>query len=467
MRSVVILLLLAGCCSGCAIGPRYHQPTMDLPQTYRTYTTLQEGEAMIDLPWWGVFKDPTLQELIREALLNNYDLMAAAARVEEARAMVGSAASQLFPLVDLTGNVARDRNSGNLLLPLPRFSTPYTGGFNTTWEADVWGKIRDSVRSARAEYLASENARKGVMVSLVADVAETYFKLLELDLELEISKKTLQTRKDTLDLFTKRFQGGTASALETSRAEADYQQTAANIPDIERQIVGQENKLSELLGKNPGDITRTATLSQESFVPGIPGTGLPSALLKKRPDIMEADQLLRSATAQVGVAMGEFMPTFNLTNFVGGQGNSLSQGFDPKGYTWSVGGTMDFPVFDGGKNLSEYQAAKAKWQEYVASYKQTVVSAFREVADALVNIDKIKTVREKQELQVAALSESAGLARTRYEEGYSSYLEVITADQQYYEAQNVLARTQGSQVIYYVQLYRALGGGWQVEEGRQ
>lgn len=466
MKPFVTILLLAGCCAGCAIGPRYREPSIDLPQNYRSYQTMQEGEKMIDLPWWGVFKDMTLQGLIREALLNNYDLKTAAARVEEARAMVGSAASQLYPQVDLTGAIARDRNSENLIQPLPRFTSPYTGGFNTNWEADVWGKIRMSVQSAKAEYLASENARKGVMVSLVGDVAETYFTILELDLELDIARKTLQTRKDNLELFTKRLQGGTASALETSRAEADYQQTAANIPDIERQIADEENKLSELLGRNPGPIARTASLSQESFVPNLPRTGLPSELLNKRPDIMEADQLLRSATAQIGVAMGEFMPRINLTNFVGGQGNSMAQGFDAKGFTWSVGGNLDFPAFDGGKNLFEYKAAKAKWDEYAAHYKQTVVGAFREVADALVNIEKIKSVRESQEKQVAALKEASSLARTRYEEGYSSYLEVIDADQQYYQAQNTLARTQGSQVIYHVQLYRALGGGWQVEGSR-
>lgn len=466
MKTLIIALLLAGCCAGCAVGPRYREPSMDLPRTYRTYETVQEGEKLINLPWWGVFKDATLQSLIREAMVNNYDLKSAAARVEEARAMVGSAASQLYPQVDLTGSIERDRNSDNLLQPLPRFTSPYTGGFNTNWEADLWGKIRQSVQSARSEYLASENARKGVMVALVADVAETYFTILELDLELDIARKTLQTRKDNLELFTKRFQGGTASALETSRAEADYQQTAANIPDIERQIADQENKLSELLGRNPGPIQRTASLADQSFVPNLPSTGLPSELLKKRPDIMEADQLLRSATAQIGVAMGEFMPRVNLTNFIGGQGNSLAQGFDPKGYTWSVGGNLDFPAFDGGKNLFEYKAAKAKWDEYAANYKKTVVGAFREVADALVNIEKIKSVRESQEKQVAALKEASSLARTRYEEGYSSYLEVIDADQQYYQSQNTLARTQGSQVNYHVQLYRALGGGWQVDGNR-
>ncbi len=469
MRSAVIFfaLVLAGCCSGCAIGPRYHEPVMELPQSYRSYETMQEGEDMINLPWWGVFRDPVLQELIREALLNNYDLRAAAARVEEARAMVGTTAAQLFPQVDLTGGISRDRYSQNIPPVMPRFASTYTGGFNTGWEVDVWGKIRQSVNSAKAQYLATENARKGVMVSLVADVAETYFKILELDLELDIARKTLQTRKDNLDLFTKRFKGGVASALETSRAEADYDQTAANIPDIERQIVNQENKLSALLGRNPETIKRTAVLSQESFVPGLPGTGLPSELLKNRPDIMEAEQLLRSANAQVGVALGEFMPSLNLTNFVGGGGNRFPEVFDSKGYMWSLGGNTEIPLFDGGKNLSGYEGAKAKWRQYMAGYKQTVVGAFREVADALVNIDKIKTVRENQEKQVAALKQSADLSRSRYEEGYSSYLEVIDADQQYYQAQNELARTQGAQVIYYVQLYRALGGGWQLEEDRE
>lgn len=465
MRSAVIVLVIAACCSGCAIGPRYHEPVMELPQSYRSYKTIQEGEAMINLPWWGVFRDPVLQDLIREALSNNYDLRAAAARVEEARAFVGTAASQLFPKADLTGGISRERNSQNSNPSLSRFSSTYVTGFSTNWEVDLWGKIRQSVSSARAEYLASENARKGVMVSLVADVAETYFKILELDLQLDIAKKTLQTRKENLDIFTARYKGGVASELEVSRAEADYEQTSADIPDIERQIAGQENKLSELLGRNPGAIQRTAVLSQESFVPGIPGTGLPSELLKNRPDVMEAEQMLRSATAEVGVAMGEFMPSVNLTNFVGGEGNRFAKVFDAKGYTWTLGGNADLPLFDGGKNLSGYAAAKAQLIQYLALYKQKVVGAFREVSDALVNIEKIKTVRERQEKQVASLKKSTDLSRARYEGGYSSYLEVIDADREYYDAQNLLARTQGSQVIYYVQLYRALGGGWQTEPG--
>lgn len=464
MRIAAIILLIAASCSGCAMGPRYHEPVMELPQSYRSYKTIQEGEAMINLPWWGVFKDPALQDLIREALSNNYDLRAAAARVEEARAVIGTAASQLFPQADLTGGISRERNSKNSAPSLNRFSSNYTAGFNTSWELDLWGKISQGVSSARAEYLASENSRKGVMVTLVADVAETYFRLLELDLRLDIAEKTLQTRKDNLDLFTTRYKGGAASELEVARAEADYEETSSDIPDIEREIAGQENKLSELLGRNPGPIERTAALSRESFAPGIPGSGLPSDLLKNRPDVMEAEQMLRSATAEVGVAISEFMPSVNMTNFVGGQGNRFSKVFDNKGYTWELGGSADMNVFDGGKNLSGYAAAKAKVSQYMASYQQKVVGAFREVSDALVNIEKIETVRESQEKQVEALKKATDLSRARYEGGYSSYLEVIDADQQYYQAQNLLARTQADQVIYYVQLYRALGGGWQTEK---
>jgi multidrug efflux system outer membrane protein len=299
------------------------------------------------------------------------------------------------------------------------------------------------------------------MVTLVSDAAQTYFTLLELDLELDIARKTLKTRRDNLDLFQKRQQGGVASGLEVSRAEADYDQTAANIPDIERQIEIQENKLSALLGRNPGSIKRTETLSQEKFSPGLPGTGIPSEILKRRPDIMEAEQLLRAANASVGVAVGEFMPKVNLTNFVGGGGERPSQVFDGKGYTWSIGGDVDMPVFKGGKNLYNYKAAQAKWQQYVASYKQTVVGAFQEVANALVDIEKYKLVRVEQEKQVAALAESVKLSLARYDAGLSSYIEVLDADQQHYSAQNSLARTLGSQLIAYVQLYRALGGGWQ------
>jgi len=464
MKFSILSLILAVFVSGCAIGPRYREPVMELPQSYRSYATQEQGEAMINLPWWKVFKDEKLAELLREALLNNYDLRAAAARVDEARAVVGVTRAQILPQTDLTSSASLDRNSKDLYPALERITSTYAGGFNTAWEMDLWGKIRQAIRASKAEYLATEDARRGVMVTLVADMAQTYFSILELDLELDIAKKTLQTRSDNLDLFKKRLQGGVASGLEVARAEADYDQTAANIPDLERQIAVQENKLSELLGRNPGSIERTATLSQESFVPGLPGTGLPSEILKKRPDVMEAEQLLRAANAQVGVATGEFMPSVNLNNFVGGTGDRPSKVFDGKGYTWTIGGDVDMPLFKGGKNVYGYKAAQAKWQQSVALYKKTVVAAFREVADALVGIEKIKKIREEQEKQVAALKEAAKLSRIRYEDGLSSYLEVLDADQQYYDAQNILARTQGSQLIYYVQLYRALGGGWQEEE---
>ena len=328
---------------------------------------------------------------------------------------------------------------------------------------DVWGKIRQAIRASQAEYLATEDARRGVMVTLVSDAAQTYFTILELDLELDIAKKTLKTRSDNLDLFEKRQRGGTASGLEVARAKADYEQTAANIPDLERQIEIQENKLSALLGRNPGSISRTESISKEGFTPNLPGTGLPSEILKHRPDIMEAEQLLRAANASVGVKVGEFMPQVNLTNFVGGGGERPSQIFNGKGYTWSIGGNVDMPLFKGGKNVYNYKAAQAKWQQSVASYKQTVVGAFREVADALADIEKFKAVRVEQEKQVAALAEAVRLSIARYDGGLSSYIEVLDADQQYYSAQNSLARTLGSQLIAYVQLYRALGGGWQQE----
>ncbi len=255
-----------------------------------------------------------------------------------------------------------------------------------------------------------------------------------------------------------------ASGLEVARAQADYDQTAANIPDVERQIEIQENKLSALLGRNPGPITRTEAIEKEGFTPGLPGTGLPSEILKRRPDIMEAEQLLRAANASMGVAVGEFMPKVNLKNFIGGEGERPSQIFNGKGYTWSIGGDVDMPLFKGGKNVYYYKAAQAKWRQAVAYYKQSVTGAFREVADALANIEKLKVVRAEQEKQVAALAEAVKLSKARYEGGLSSYTEVLDADQQYYNAQNTLARTIGSQLISYVQLYRALGGGWQPEE---
>ncbi len=466
MKYAIFFLVLAGTVSGCAVGPRYREPKMELPQSYRSYATQQQGEAMINLPWWEVFQDKTLQALIREALLNNYDLRTAAARVDEFRALVGVTRAEILPQTDLTASVERDRNSKDLHPTLERLTSTYVGGFNTSWELDLWGKLRQAIRSSKSKYLATENARRGVMVTLVAEAARTYFTLLELDLELDIAKKTLRTRSDNLELFDKRYKGGVASKLETSRAKADYEQTAANIPDIERQIAIQEDKLCELLGRTPGSIQRTSSLSEQSFAPSLPGSGLPSEILKQRPDIMEAEQLLRGANAEVGVAVGGFFPHVNLTNFVGGAGERPSSVFHSDGYTWSLGGNVDLPLFKGGKNVYGYKAAQAQWQQAVAFYKKKVLTAFREVADALVDIEKTQKIREGREKQVAALKEAANLSRIRYEEGLSSYIEVLDADQQYYEAQNFLARTLGLQVISYVRLYRALGGGWQVEKSR-
>jgi multidrug efflux system outer membrane protein len=456
--------LLTVLLAGCAIGPRYHDPKFDVPDKYREFQVTANRESMADLPWWEVFKDDALKNLIREAIASNYDLKIAAARVEEARTTMGYVRSNLFPKTDLTASGERDRNSQSLYPSLDRLTNIYSSGFQTGWEIDLWGQIRQQVSAAKSEWIATEEAQRGVLVSLVADVATSYFTLCTYDLQLKIAVDTLKIRGDTLDLFKKREKGGVASHLEVTQAEADYRETAANIPELERQISIQENHINLLLGKNPGSIPRGKALGEQYYAPDLPPSGLPADLLKRRPDIVEAEQHLRATTALTGAAVGNFLPKLNMLNFVGGAGHQPKDIWSANGYTWQIGGDVKFPLFKGGENYYKYKMAKARWEKSLENYKLKATDAFREVADSLRDIQKYRQVREEQEKRVVALREGAQLARMRYEGGVSSYLEVLDAERNRFNGENTLADVQGKQLNAYAALYRSLGGGWQQEE---
>jgi outer membrane protein, multidrug efflux system len=457
--TIVVLLL-----SGCTLGPDYFRPKVLVPDNYRGVVGAPAAESIADLPWWEVFKDPTLQELTREALSSNYDLQTAAARVEEARAQIGVARSFLYPQVNLNG--------GGSVQQVSRLSEPpqalgasrtfqnWLLGFSMAWELDVFGRIRREAESATGVFLATEQAQRGVYISLVADVAQSYFILRELDLELEISRRTLRINDETVEFYRRRLFGGVSNQLELDQASANRSRTAATIPELERQIVAQENLINFLLGRNPGPIPRGAALTDQYYPPSIPA-GLPAALLERRPDVKGAEDLLLAANADIGAAKALFFPNFSLTSALGSTSHELSNLIDRRAAIWSVAGGILQPVFQGWRIFYNYEATKARFDQALAQYQKAAQNGFREVADALVSVEKLKDVRAELETSVQNLGNAARLSRLRYDTGLANYLEILIADQQLFDQELLLARARGGQLTAVVQVYRALGGGWQ------
>ncbi len=450
-------LALAVLVAGCAVGPNYERPAIETPELVRGDVGPAEAESLANLAWWDVFQDSLLRALVTEAIHNNYDLRTAAARVERARQFVGVARSDVFPQIGYEGEAARSRlptgGQGN------ETENSFLGIFNLAWELDVWGRIRRATESAYAEYLATESFRRGVLLSLVSAVAQAYFELLELDRQLEIARETTATFQHTLDLFTSRFKGGIGTRLETSRGEAALAQAASTIPELEARIVAKENEISVLLGRNPGDIPRGIPLVTQALLPDIP-VGLPSQLLERRPDVMEAEQAMVAANADIGVAVGNFLPRIGLTAFFGGADTDIERLVKHSGQVWGIAGSVSGPLFQGGRLLSIFRGSEAAWDEAVAQYLQTAISAFSEVSTTLVSHDKLKAVRVEKERQVNALQTAVDLSLERYNEGIATYYEVLQAQQELFPAQLTLARTQRDQLSTVVQLYAALGGGW-------
>ena len=464
-RQRLALVLVMPVVAGCALGPRYRRPTVPTPETTRGQHGAAESASLADLPWWAVFDAPGLHALIEEAVRDNHDLVAAAARVELARNQIAVARADMFPQVSYVGQAARQR--GTLVRGTTTAATfnTFLATFNLAWELDVWGRIRRATESARAEYLAAEAARRGVLLTLVSDVAQAYFELLELDRELEVTQSTRITFQDTLDLFRRRYAGGIGNLLEVSRAEAALTQARAGIPDLERQIVSKENQISVLLGRPPAEVARTVQLDEVPLAPEIP-VGLPSQLLERRPDVQEAEQGVVAANADVGVALANFFPRLGLTGFYGGQSSELENVVKGTGNIWAVAGTVTGPLFQGGRLLGSYRATSAAWDEAVERYQQAVLQAFAEVSDALVAQQKLRDIRAEREETVKALQTSVALSLQRYNDGIANYFEVLEAEQQLFPAELDLARTERDELVAVVTLYRALGGGWQVEVTR-
>ncbi len=396
MKKLVAAVLSAAVLSGCAVGPNYQAPVVPTPDQYREVQgPPQPAASLADQPWWDVFGDPVLHGLIDEALTGNYDVRIAAWRVDEFRARAGIARSEFFPSINYGAESARGRNS----IYTPPYS-PATGNSNQVnvnfgWELDVWGRIRRLNESAKAQYLSSEDARRGVLLSLVSEVSQTYFTLRELDAELEITKKTVASFQETYDLFKRKLDEGAASALETSYAEAALGQVSSQVPEIERRIEATENQLNFLLARNPAPIPRGDSIEKQPVPPKVPA-GLPSELLQRRPDIRQAEQQLIAANAQVGVATANFFPRISLTGFFGAVGPELDNFFYPAGKTWSIAAGLLGPLFQGGRLRSEYDATFAQWEQTKAVYEQTVTGAFAETTSVLY-------ARAKLEASVAEL----------------------------------------------------------------
>ena len=463
LAGVPLALLL----SGCTVGPAYQRPELAAPENHRTLTTTAEAESLADLPWWEVFQDPVLHDLINEALANNHDLRIAAARVEEARARAGVAKSYLYPELNLTAGYGL--NEASLTTEPPQATSGdrryenLNASFALSWEIDLFGRLRRQNESAMAVFLATDEARQGVVLTLVGDVARAYFALRELDLELDIARRTLELNDGTVAFYRDRLEGGISNKLEVNQAIATRARTAAAIPELERQIAAQENLLSLLLGRNPGPIPRGTALTEQYLPPVVPA-GLPSALLDRRPDVRQVEQLLVSANADVGAAKALFYPTISLTGLFGGASADLTNLADRDSQIWSLGAGLFQPLFQAGRIRRNYEAAQAAFEQALAQYAKTAQNAFREVADSLVAIDKYALVRAEEETAVAALKEASDLSRSRYDLGLSNYLEVLIADQQLFAAELALAQARFAQLDSVIQLYRALGGGWQQPE---
>jgi outer membrane protein, multidrug efflux system len=450
--------------TGCAVGPNYKRPPVNAPETFRDETQNPANtNSFADLPWWQVFHDDHLQNLIRVALTNNYDLRIAVTRVEQARAVAAEARSQFFPQLNYEGAAGAGQNiSGGTPAPTGTSGAIFAADANATWEIDLFGRIRRLTESARAQFFASQEARRDVTISLIAQVAQNYFQLLALDRQLEIARDSTNSFGESLKIFNERLQGGVASKLETSSAEALMDSAAATIPELEEQVAMQENQLSVLLGQNPGAISRGDPSLEKQLPPEIPA-GLPSALLERRPDIREAEQELRSANAQVGVAKADFFPQLNLTGLFGEVSSDLATFTSGGGdVAWSIAAGLTGPIFHGGQLRAQYAQARAVREQAALQYQETVLNAFQEISDALISREKLADARTHQSRAVDAYQEAVKIAMERYKLGNADYYEVLQEQQQLFPAEDSLVQTQLNQLIAVVQLYRALGGGWEV-----
>jgi multidrug efflux system outer membrane protein len=472
MKRAAPWLLVA--CAGCALGPDYKRPTVPMTAAFREQK-LAEVESFADLPWWEVFRDPALGALLREALTNNFDLADAVARVDVARYNAKLRTDALFPSLSLNAEPAFQQTFSPLsavippsqasMVPFPlgnqRFAS-YTLGGSLSWEIDLWGRLRRLRQSALAEALAAEENERGVIVSIVGDVALGYFNLVTLDLQLEVSRRTVESRRQTLALFAERERGGVGDRLQTASEEALLANALATIPALERQIAQQENQLARLAGRPPGPIARTANyLTRNAPPPDLPA-GVPAALLERRPDVRGAEARVISANAQVGAAFAALFPQLIFNASGGVESATLGSLFTSGALTFAVGLAASWlvPILGGAQLVHAWRGQQASWRAAIADYRRAILAALGDVADALVAIRTLREQRARLEDAVRASAETVKLSSDRYRAGVSSYLDVVQAEESLFAAELLLAQTIGAQFAATAQLYRALGGGW-------
>jgi outer membrane protein, multidrug efflux system len=455
-------ILASGLLGGCMVGPNYHKPAVQPPTAYRDLNESPQVQAQAasyaDLPWWQVFQDPQLQELIRTALKQNYDLQLATERINAARAQVTITRSNLFPQVQGNANFEGGKEG--------TFQTKYNFldlTADAAFQLDFFGKLRRATEASRAQLLATEDARQTVILTLVSDVASDYFALLQLDLQLQITRDTVQTQEDSVKLTNLRVEHGVATKLDVLQAQQVLDSANATIPDLERQIAQQENAISILLGNYPRAVSRGLPLVEQPLPPEVP-PGLPSSLIERRPDIREAEQILVAANAEIGVAKAQFFPQISLTGSGGGsfgRSSAFSSLMASQVGIWSYGAQVSQPIFTGGALRGNLRLAESQQQQALISYRQTIQRAFGDVSDALIGYEKFHQVRVRQEDTVTDLQESVRLSNLRYSGGTTTYLEVLDGQRSLFGAELTLAQARGTEYESLVQLYRALGGGWQ------
>ena len=465
ITSLVMMSLLAGC----AVGPKYRKPIVQPPAVFRgsadpAAAATPDPNSLADLKWFEVFKDERLQELVRTALAQNYDLREAVARVNAARANLGITRADQFPTLTAGVDVTSSRSSA-ASIPIPGVNgSERTFGSVVlnmlSFEIDIWGRLRRATEAARADLLATEENRKAVITTLVGDITTAYFNLLELDAELEIDRRTLATREESLRLINVRQQGGVATMLDVRQAEQLVYSATQTIPDTERRIEQTENQISLLLGLNPNAVTRGRRLTEQEQPPAVP-PGLPSSLLERRPDIRAAEQNLIASNAIIGVAKAAYFPQISLTGLFGFESNQLSSMFTSPSRTWQFVPQVTMPIFNAGRIRSNVKLAQAQQQIALVQYERSIQTAFREVSDALVQYRKIREIRTQREQLVTTLQDRSRLAYLRYRGGVDTLLNALDADRDLFDAELNLTQTKRDELLSIVQLYKALGGGWQ------
>jgi outer membrane protein, multidrug efflux system len=458
MRRILIVSIIFMSVTGCMMGPNYQRPSIDSPQSLR-YEPKEVAETA-NTEWWRQFNDPVLDQLISEALANNKNVKIAAYNVEQAAGLLMSTRSALFPQAGYTGSALRQQVSRNDAFPPPS-PNPYTSLqalAGASWEIDLWGRIRRLTEAAQANMLATEEARRGVILSLVAEVAASYVQLRALDEQLVISKRTLKTYADSVRLFELQHKYGQVPQMTVEQARSQYETAAATIPQVELQIVQTENALSILLGRNPGPIHRGKALA-EFPTPAVPAN-LPSQLLERRPDILQAEQNLIGANALIGAARAQYFPTISLTGAFGATSGELSDLSRGSSMLWNYGGSITGPIFTAGRIRGQEKQAEAAQKALLSAYQLTIQSAFADTENALASRQKLGEQLAAEQKRVKAYSEYARLARLQYDGGYAPYLTVLFAETQLFPAELSAAQTQAATLISLVNIYKAIGGGW-------